>query len=115
MYRLRVSQPIRTKANERLAPAGSTYLVTDAGQEIYLSGSLQHEAIHGKNKEVTAHQGTAVLSAPADYLPSIGFKLKRWHADRTGLTPILHGSTNVSWLTHDPAKIVRVPTYMEKT
>ena len=67
---------------------------------------LVAEAIHSKNKNVAAHQGTAVLSASAEYLPSIGFKLKRWHADRTGLTPILHGSTNVSWLTLDPAKIV---------
>ena len=64
---------------------------------------LVAETIHGKNKEVAA-QGAAVLS---NCLSSIGFKLKRWHADRTGLTSILHGSTNV-WLTLDLVKIERL-------
>ena len=65
------------------------------------------EAIHKKNKEATTHQGAA-LSASAGCLSSIGFKLKRWHADRTGQTLILHGSTNVPWLTLDPDKIVHL-------
>ena len=75
---------------------------------------LVAEAIHNKTNGVAAHQGTAVLTAPADYLSGMGFRLKRWHADRTGQTPILHGSTNVSWLSLDPARVVRLfPTLYE--
>ena len=34
--------------------------------------------------------------------------MKRWHADRSGHTPILHGAANVSWLSLDPNEFVHL-------
>ena len=67
---------------------------------------LVAEAIHGKNRKEVAHHDTVVPSASANYPAGIAFKMKRWHVDRSGQTPILHGSANVSWLTLDPKRIV---------
>ena len=75
---------------------------------------LVAEALDSKNKAVAARPGTAALYASAEHCSSIGFKLKRWHADRTGLTPILHGSTNAPWFSLDPTKFVHLfPTIYE--
>ena len=63
--------------------------------------------IHAKNLEAPTHQDTVVPYA--SQLPtSIGFKLRRWHADRSGQTPILHGSTNATWLTLCPDNFVGI-------
>ena len=75
---------------------------------------LVAEALDSKNKAVAARPGTAALYASAEHCSSIGFKLKRWHTDRTGLTPILHGSTNALWFSLDPTKFVHLfPTIYE--
>ena len=72
------------------------------------------EAIHDKNRKEAAHQDIVVPSASANYPSGIAFKMKRWHADRSGQTPILHGSANVAWLTLDPKKIAHLfPTLYE--
>ena len=69
--------------------------------------SLVVEAIHAKNIAAPTHQDTVVPYA--SQLPtSIGFKLRRWHADRSGQTPILHGSTNAAWLTLCPENFVHL-------
>ena len=69
--------------------------------------SLVVEAIQAKNVAALTHQDTVVPYA--SQLPtSIGFKLRRWHADRSGQTPILHGSTNVTWVTLCPERYVHL-------
>ena len=66
------------------------------------------EAIHAKNRKTPTHQDTIVPYASNHYPSSIRFKLKRWHADRSGQTPILHGSTNAAWLTLCPESFVHL-------
>ena len=69
--------------------------------------SLVVEAIHAKNLKAPTHQDTVVPYA--SQLPnSIGFKLRRWHAVRSGQTPFLHGSTNAAWLSLCPENFVHL-------
>ena len=65
------------------------------------------EAIQAKNVAASTRQDTVVPYA-SQIPTNIGFKLRRWHADRSGQTPILHGSTNVAWVTLCPERYVHL-------
>ena len=65
------------------------------------------KALHAKNANAQTHLDTVVPYA-SSVPPRIGFKLRRWHADKSGQTPILHGSANVTWFTLSPGHFIHL-------
>lgn len=56
--------------------------------------------------------GAVALTANSDiHAPNnkeLSFKLKRWHVDRRGQSPILHARANVDWLTLDTTCVTQM-------
>ena len=65
------------------------------------------KALRAKNANAQTHQDTVVPYA-SGVPPRIEFKLWRWHADKSGQTPILHGSSNVTWFTLFPGHFIHL-------
>ena len=65
------------------------------------------KALRAKNANAQTYQDTVVPYA-SGVPPRIEFKLRRWHADKSGQTPILHGSSNVTWFTLFPGHFIHL-------
>ena len=56
-------------------------------------------------------QGTVARNDGPNSIPDnreVSYKLKTWHVDRRGQSPILHARTNIDWLTLDSTCVTRM-------